>query len=279
MNYKPQLQTLLYDLKHKPYCMLEKKAFQLESLLEQYLAGEIELPEVSEETPKEEDITASRGIAIIEINGVIVKRLGVPQEILDFFGLVDLDNVDMQLKAAMEDEGITGVVLYVTSPGGFLSGVQTTANLVSKLSEKKETVVYSDVLNASAAYWISSQANTIIASADAEIGSVGVYTVLVDYSKALENEGIKATLIKAGKWKALGEPTQPLTDEQKAFIQEEINQTWNSFKEAVNKKRDIDEDDLQGQTFNGELLLKKGFIDGFGSDLGELFEVLTEKET
>ncbi len=269
------LTTLLYDLKHKPHCLLPQYASALQDKLEKYLAGELELPELTTE-PTAEDSKPLNGVAVIDINGVIVKRIGLPKEVLDFFGLVDLDNVDADLKAVMADDSVTAVVINVTSPGGFLSGVASTAALVAKLSETKETVVYSDVLNASAAYWISSQANTVIVSRDAEVGSVGVYTQVWDYSKALDNEGIKVTLIKAGTFKAIGDPTQPLSDEAKQFLQDDINATWETFKAAVNTKRTIAEADTQGQTFSGPSLLTKGFVDGYADDIAEVISALTE---
>lgn len=268
--------TLYQDLNTKPHCILPHYATSLKEKLEKYLAGDLEMPVFDDKD--EDDMPMMDGVAIISINGIICKRLGLPQIILDFFGLVDLDNVDAALKLAMEDETIKSVIIDVTSPGGFLSGVFSTANLVNELSKKKECVVFSDILNASAAYLISSQANTIITTADAEVGSIGVYTSVISYSKALESAGITATLIKAGRWKALGDPTQPLTDEQKAYMQDEVNKTWEQFKKYVNMKRDVDEDTMQGQTLSGQEALDAGLVDGLASDINEIKAILLEKE-
>lgn len=273
------LTTLLYDLKHKPMCLLPQYAEALKDKIEKYLAGDMPMSVTDPtETPDvEPEIT--NGVATIEINGIICKRVGLPTEILEFFGLCDLDNVDAELKAALTDANVKSVVIYVTSPGGYLSGVQSTAALVDQLSQVKETVVYSDLLNASAAFLISSQANTIIVSRDAEVGSVGVYTSFMTYNRMLTDAGVDAYVIKAGKWKALGDPTQPLSDEQKSFVQDEINQTWEMFKATVNNKRSIAEEDLQGQTFSGKQLLDKGFVDGFADGIEQVIETLTTTTT
>ena len=267
MKYKAQIETLLYDLKTAKHSILPKYANTLATQLEQYLDMPEDMPEEVMPISGSVEETLDNGVAVIVIDGIIVKRTGLPQEFLDFFGLVDLDNVNDELKQASGDPNVTAIVLYVTSPGGYLSGVQSTANLIDEITKQKEVVVYSDVLNASAAYWISSQASSIIASYDAELGSIGVYTQIYDFSKALENQGIKVHLIKAGKWKDVGDQTQALTDEQKTFVQSDINATWETFKTAVTTKRNIAVENMEGQTFSGEQLLNNGFVDGYASDI------------
>ena len=272
-------QTLLYELKSKPHLILPHYATALGNKLEKYLAGDMPLPCFEEDANDNQEIPENNdGIEVIDICGVICKRLGLPEEVTNFFGMCDLDHVDEDIREAMADANINAVILNVNSPGGFLSGVQTTANLISELSKLKETVVYSDVLNCSAAYWLSSKANSIITTADCEVGSIGVYTELIEYSKQLAEEGITATLIKAGKYKGIGCSTQPLTDEQKAYIQDDVNKTWNTFKEAVNEKRTIADDDMQGQCFTGEDLINKGFVDGFAGNINEVRSTLLAKE-
>ena len=271
------LSTLLYDLRSKPHAILPQYANALESKIEQYLAGELTMPEQDDNKEENNSVLTIGSVAVIDINGVICKRLGLPKDWLKVFGLVDLDNVDAQLKAIANDDTITGVVLNITSPGGFLSGVQSTSALIDKISQTKEVVFYSDVLNASAAYWLSSQANMIVTSRDAECGSIGVYTTIQDCSKAYEDAGVKVHLIKAGKYKAIGEPSQPLSDEAKAFLQNEINGTWQLFKDAVNSKRKISDDDMQGQTFSGESLIEKQLIDGFADDIDEVISAMNNK--
>jgi len=277
-DYKPQLKTLLNDLKGRPHCILESKATELQAIIESYIAGDMTCPDPcdpEDDTMDDVEVITTNGIAVVEINGIICKRLGLPEEILDMCGLVDLDNVDTQLKALMGDDTITAVVLNITSPGGFITGVESTAALIGKLTTKKECVVYSDVLNASAAYWLSSQASSIIVSRDATVGSIGVYTQVFDYSKYLDMNGIKVNLIKAGKWKALGDPTQPLSDESKAFMQSEVDATWALFKAAVNTNRTVAEEDMQGQCFNGAALLTKGLVDGYADSITDVIDALS----
>jgi signal peptide peptidase SppA len=289
------LQTILSTLKTRPHCIMPMYAESLQTRIEKYLAAPEQL-EVQpwreyktdvvngEEIQTEQIVTTEQdntkgynlrnGIAVIALNGVVMKRVGLPKEALDYFGLVDLDHTDRALRNAKADPAVKAVVLNVTSPGGFITGVASTAALVADVASVKETVVYSDVLNASAAYWISSQASSIVTSIDAELGSIGVYTVREDWSEAYANAGVKVELFKAGKYKAIGVDGVPLTDEQRAFIQADIDSSYALFTGAVTSKRTISTEDMQGQTFNGLEAVNKGLADGVANSIEEVIAAL-----
>lgn len=273
MNFtKTQLFTLLSDLRNTPHCIIPKYANALEQNIQSYLDKKMEFEETTEEHNSLYE--NENGVGIIDITGVIVKRIGLPSTVLEFLGLVDLDNVDEALRAVKEDPQVHSVILNVNSPGGFISGLKSTAILVDDLSKEKEVVVYTDLINGSAAYEISSQASSIVASVDATMGSVGVYLTVEDWSKALENEGVKVHLIKSGNFKAIGLPSQQLTDEQKQYLQENVNALHQEFKETVKKKRKIKDEDMEGQVFSGKEALAKGFIDDVSQDISEVIKLL-----
>lgn len=219
--------------------------------------------------------TLNNGVAEIDICGMIMKGTGLPKVFCDFFDICDLNYVDPLLIHAASNPEVTSVILNVNSPGGYLTGVQTTAALVKALAAVKETVVYSDTLNASAAYWISSQASSIVAAIDAELGSVGVFLTVDDWSQALSDAGVKVHLIKAGTYKAIGLSSQPLTTADKAYLQADVNQTWETFKATVTSNRNIAQGDMEGQTFIGGDAVNKGFSDGIG-DVKEIMTALTK---
>jgi capsid assembly protease len=272
MKYKAKIQSLLTDLKTK-HCMTDAKASELKTLMEQYVAGEIDIPE-DEAKAVEVEMGIYGSVAVIDINGVICKRLGLPAFVMDFFGLCDLDLIDAQIKSVMNDESITAVVFNVNSPGGYVAGVQSTANLISKLTDKKETVVYSDLQNCSAAYWLSSQCNSIIGSIDAEFGSIGVYTEMWSISRALAEVGYDYRLVKVGKYKAIGNPNAPITAEDEAFVLSEVMETAKLFKESVNNRRKIDAEYMEGQTASGNKALDYNYVDGFAEDISEVIATL-----
>lgn len=269
-----EIQTLLTNLRTKPHCLLPTFANDFEARLLKAL----DQFDVDPTEPDEDDmqqtskLNVQNGIAQIDINGVICKRVGLPQDWLDILGIVDLDNVDAQLRAAQADPNVKAVLLNVTSPGGFISGLVTTSNLVKNMG--KEVVVWSDMLNASAAYWISSQASQIIISAEADIGSVGVYSVYFDYSQQLKDAGITATLLKSGTEKALGNPYQPLSDADKAILQADVDELGTEFRATVNTTRAIDTQYLQGLTYRGAKGIQYGFADSIADSKDEILSAM-----
>src|SRR5690242_15046923 len=69
------------------------------------------LPDYQAPFPSAPAEPSGSAVAVISINGVIMKGMGLPQEILDFFGIADLDLIDEQLRAVMEDPEVSSVVL------------------------------------------------------------------------------------------------------------------------------------------------------------------------
>jgi ClpP class serine protease len=78
----------------------------------------------------------------------------------------------------------------------------------------------------SAAYWVGSCATEIVAPVSALLGSIGVFAIHEDLSKALEQEGIKLTHISAGKYKTDGNSAEPLSDSARARIESHVAATY-----------------------------------------------------
>ncbi|WP_330163186.1 S49 family peptidase, partial [Streptococcus pneumoniae] len=76
-----------------------------------------------------------------------------------------------------------------------------------------------DGLMASAAYYIGSQASELVASPSSLLGSVGVYQQHVDYSRALDKEGVTITFISSSPEKTAGNSYEPLGDAGRKQLQ------------------------------------------------------------
>jgi ClpP class serine protease len=90
---------------------------------------------------------------------------------------------------------------------------------------------------ASAAYWIGSQATKLFVGPTSTVGSIGVYTVLVDSSRRASNEGVEVKVIKSGEMKGAGAPGTPITDAQVADTQRVIDDLNAHFVAAVARGR------------------------------------------
>src|SRR6202043_3845971 len=123
------------------------------------------------------------------------------------------------IRQAAADPSIAAIVLDVDSPGGQGYGIEELGNAIYEARAAKPIAAVANSLAASAAYWAASQATEFYAAPGAEVGSIGVYTMHVDYSEALKKEGISVSYISAGRYKVEGNPYAPLDDAARAAVQ------------------------------------------------------------
>jgi signal peptide peptidase SppA len=217
------------------------------------------------------------GIAIIPIEGVLARKPD-PFEML-LYGVEDSNNVLEMLQSAAGNPKIKAALLDIDSPGGFLTGGPEVADAVRALNQRKPTVAWTGGMMASLAYYIGSQAGQVVASRSAQVGSIGVYTTHVDYSKLLDAAGIKVEVIKnkEADYKAAGVMGTALTDEQRGHIQERIQTSFADFKAAVTRARpQVKNETMRGQVLYGKEAKASGLIDTVG-DLLFALSILRSK--
>ncbi|HEV2037133.1 MAG TPA: S49 family peptidase, partial [Candidatus Eremiobacteraceae bacterium] len=100
-----------------------------------------------------------------------------------------------------------------------------------------------------------------------EAGSIGVYAMHQDLSKALEDAGVKTTFISAGKFKTEGNPRQPLAPEAQAFMQTRIDDYYSAFTKAVARGRNapiarVRDGMGQGRSLGASAAVAAGMVDG-----------------
>jgi capsid assembly protease len=137
------------------------------------------------------------------------------------------------LNGLASDPGITRVVIRMDSPGGTTDGTDLAAAAVRRLVDAGKVVeVRASGCLASAAYWIASQATSIVASPTTLIGSIGCYVVLADTSTAMANNGITLHLVSSGDNKGLG-ADGVINDAAKAEWQTIVSAIADEFRSAV----------------------------------------------
>ena len=92
---------------------------------------------------------------------------------------------------------INQIILYLDTPGGQALGVEELVSDIAKAAARKDITAYVDGLCASAGFWIASPATRIIATRSAEVGSLGVFILHADFSRALDQAGITPTFVVA----------------------------------------------------------------------------------
>jgi HK97 family phage major capsid protein len=202
-------------------------------------------------------------IAVLPIHGTIYQRQSMVE---NASGGTSTEMLGAQLDACLDDPRVTAIVLDIDSPGGAVSGVPEMAAKIFAARGKKPIVAVSTGLNCSAAYWISSAADEMVACPSADIGSIGVFAIHMDTSAADAEDGLKFTVIKAGKYKAEGLPFEPLSEEAKAAKQVHVNDLYAMFVNDVAKQRGVKPAAIRGGYGQGRDLpaaaaLEAGLVD------------------
>lgn len=178
--------------------------------------------------------------------------------------------IDM-INALAADGYNKGIMLYINSPGGELIATDELARTITHYKEQTGRPVYAYFADyaASGAYWLGCQADVIIAHKYCITGSIGVtYGTHIDISGLLEKLGIDATTLASGDNKGMGSMYEPLTDEQKAIYQEQLEQMHDSFVKTVAEGRSMTEAAVRaiadGSTMLSTKAQKLGLVDYIG---------------
>ncbi len=178
-----------------------------------------------------------------------------------------------------EDENNKGVFLSIDSPGGY---VYDTDKIYQALMEyKKKTgrpvtaACYS--MMCSGAYYIACAADKIYAERTADVGSIGVYMEHVDVSELCKRVGVSVEYIRSSENKAMGNYYNPLTEEQRAILQADIDECYDRFLGIVKRARGFTDDAraraiCDGRSYTANQGLQAGLIDG----IKEVEDVLDE---
>lgn len=205
------------------------------------------------------DSAPQNAIAEIAINGTI----GYDGSSSSPKGLKEL------LDKAKENDNIKAVVLRVNSGGGISTAGEEMARYVKEFSEHKPIVVSSASINCSAAYEISSQSDYIFVNRTTEIGSIGTVMQLLDYSQLMELLGVKSEAITSAPNKDSSFGTRPLTDDERAYYQDIVDEINDVFIETVAEGRNMSRDDVEelatGLPFTGMTAIDNGLADEVGS--------------
>lgn len=181
------------------------------------------------------------------------------------------EGLKAQLDVAAEDDRIKAVVLRVNSGGGVATAGEEMSAYVKEFSETtgKPLVVSSASMNASAAYEISSQADYIFTAKTTAIGAIGTALQVTDLSGLLGKLGINIDNITSTQSKDSSYGTRPLTEEERAYYQDIVDQINATFIETVAQGRNMSEDEVRalatGMTFTGMEAVENGLADRIGT--------------
>lgn len=208
------------------------------------------------------------GIGVIPVHGVIGKNLSWMEKAI---GSCDLDDIVSKLNEWREDQFVQEVLFDFNSGGGTTTGLEETAKVIREYP--KFTTAYSEEDCGSAAYWLASQCKRVLGTPSSSWGSVGIYVVVEDESAKYAEDGKSVIVIRNGDYKGMGvEGTSP-TGKQLDWLQYEVDELRRRFVRDVKSVRMFVQDaDLQGQSFYGDIAAQKGITTGVVWSKKEAFD-------
>ena len=174
------------------------------------------------------------GLAVINARGVIGK--GLSTLAMNCGGLC-VDQIEQSLEQ-LRSKNPKAVAIHINSPGGTVNGTEECGHALRAFSAEVAPVhAFTDTMCASAAYWLAASCDTLHVAPSAYVGSIGVYSYLVDDSAAWAAEGRRMILVASGPQKAAGFPGTVVTDEQVAELRATVGRMAKRFESYVMSRR------------------------------------------
>jgi protease-4 len=161
---------------------------------------------------------------------------------------------------------IDAIVLRVNSPGGTPAAAQEIIGDLEYAKKKKPVVVSMGDMATSAAYYVSSHADRIYANPDTFTAGIGVLWKFSDISQWMSKEGYNVSVVKSGSKKDMGSTSRPITDEEQAYAQKIVNDSFENFIADVVSQRMIARSDIDdGRVIRGADAVKLNIVDELGN--------------
>mgnify|MGYP001577203050 FL=1 len=164
-------------------------------------------------------------LAVIQVKGDIVMDSTDFSQSAGALGLVQ------QIDDADNDGSVSAIFFDIDSGGG---EIVATHQVVEKIREtKKPTISYIGSVGASGAYYIAAATDYVIADPFSVTGSIGALWMLPNVKKLLDDFGVKMDVVRSGGLKALPNPFEEISPEQKQLISGMVSESFEQFKSDV----------------------------------------------
>lgn len=207
-------------------------------------------------------VTVRDGVAVIPVAGPVFRYANL---FTDISGATSTEVLATDIQAALDDPAVSSLVLNLDSPGGEATGINELGDLIYHARGRKPIKAYVGGDGASAAYWIASAADEVIADDTAQLGSVGV---VLSLRKQEDKPGAKTYEIVSSN--APNKRPDIETEAGRAQLQTRVDELADVFLDKVARNRGIPRDQVnerfrQGGMATGALAVEAGMADRLGS--------------
>ena len=185
--------------------------------------------------------------------------------------ITDSRNIVEELNHFEEESGISAIVVRLETPGGGVAASQEIYEKVKRIADKSKKPIIASMggVAASGGYYIALGADTIIANPGTATGSIGVIMSYPVIGELMDKIGIQYETIKSGKLKDSGSLFRNLTEEERVYFQELIDDLHSQFEMVVSQERQIPIKEIgkyaTGRVYSGKQAVNAGLIDILGT--------------
>jgi protease IV len=222
---------------------------------------------------KEEALNSPTKVAVVIAQGDIMPGVGDDNNI-------GSEKYSRLFRDLRNDTTVKVIVFRLNTGGGSSLASESIWREVSLTAREKPVVISMGDYCASGGYYVACPGVELLANPLTLTGSIGVYGLLFDASKMLENVGISTDIVKTNKYSDIGTVTRALSPFEEAVIRREVDLTYQKFVEHVSKGRKLSQlfvDSIgQGRIWSGNDALRLRLIDKLGG-LTEAIKIASEK--
>lgn len=219
----------------------------------------ISLPTYAEAVVKP-DLKAKEKIAVIYADGEITMDDSKGLSAKKFYPII---------REVSKDSSIKAVVLRVNSPGGDAQAAEILNNELQIMRLSKPVIVSMGEYAASGGYWISAKSEKIFADRTTITGSIGVFSMAMNYGKGLRKHlSINTADIGTNAHSNMMNGIDPLDAKEVAFMQGMVEDIYTKFTNLVSEGRSLPVEYVdevgQGRVWTGADALENKLVDEIG---------------
>ncbi len=233
------------------------------------------------------NLTESDKISVLGLSDMVNVKKNVPKDksgniIAVYYAFGDIDmpgsgrdeqgiissDVIRDLRKLKDDDDVKAVVLRVNSPGGSAYGSEQIWKAIEDMKVKKPVIVSMGAYAASGGYYISCNADTIVAEPTTLTGSIGVFGMIPNAAGLMDKIGVDFDVVKTNKFADFGTISRALNNDEKSLLQMMVNDQYESFVGRCAAGRDMPVEDIkkvaEGRVWTGIRAKELGLVDVLG---------------
>ena len=206
------------------------------------------------------NLAGKENVAILFADGEIADGSG--------YDGITSDRFVKEIDKLRKDNTVKAVVLRVNSPGGSVVASEKIRTALGLLNAEKPVVASYGNYAASGGYWISAGAQKIYSDATCLTGSIGVFSLIPEFSGATKKLGVNVVTVGSNKHSDMFSLMRPFDAEETAYLQSYVEDIYGQFVGLVAEGRSLDpakvDEIAQGRVWVGTDALGLGLVDEIG---------------